>query len=159
MGDEFASDRLARKAKRLSCAVWILALLLCGTLVVSYAVLRSLSVTSSTFGRLSPAEQIQSASVIALAKWEKSDSTLKCVVSDILKRAPNTTFYYKVGDEFRRGNMHVTANTDYGDGQVLFFVGSPATFEFAVTFRNDRIGSMGDMPISDLRELIRRTAQ
>ena len=81
------------------------------------------------------------------------------VVSEILKQAPDTTFYYKVGDEFRPGNQRVSGNADYGDGQVLFFTGSPATLESAVAYRGDRITAMGDMRISDLREFVQKTTQ
>jgi hypothetical protein len=159
MTDQSASDRLARKVRRLSLGVWILAILLCGTLFVSYVVLRSVSVASSSFDRLSPVQQIQTSSVIALAKWQTSGSTLRCVISEILKQAPDTAFYYKVGDEFRHGNQRVSEGTDYGDGQVLFFTGSPARLEVAVAVHRERISGMGDMPVSTLRDLIRNSTQ
>ena len=38
MTNEAATDRATRKMKRLSVAVWILAILLCGTLLVSFVV-------------------------------------------------------------------------------------------------------------------------
>ena len=49
--------------------------------------------------------------------------------------------------------------TDYGDGQILFFTGSPARLEIAVAVHGDRISGMGDMPVSMLRELIRSSTQ
>jgi hypothetical protein len=116
---------------------------------------RSLSITSSAFNRLSPEERVQSASVIALANWQKSGSTLTCVISEILKQTPGTRFYYKVGDEFRAGNQRATENVDFGDGLVLFFIGSPARLEETVAYRHDSITALGDMPISTLREIIR----
>jgi hypothetical protein len=57
------------RAKRLSVAVWILAILLCATLLLSFVVIRALSTAPSGFSRLSSAEQIRSASVIAFADW------------------------------------------------------------------------------------------
>ena len=159
MTNEAATDRATRKIKRLSVAVWILAILLCGTLLVSYVVLRSVSTAVSEFSHLSPAKQVQNSTVIALATYQKSGSTLKCVISEILKHAPHTEFYYKVGDEFRTGNHSATDGADYGDGQVLFFSGSPARLEIAVAVHGDRISGMGDMPISMLRELIRSSTQ
>lgn len=159
MTNEAPTDRATRKIKRLSVAVWILAILLCGTLLVSFVVLRTLSITSSEFSHLSPEKQVQSSTVIALATYQKSGSTLKCVISEILKHAPHTEFYYKVGDEFRTGNQRATQGTDYGEGQVLFFTGSPARLEVAVAVHGDRITGMGDMPVSMLRELIRSSTQ
>ena len=149
------SDLTQRKAKRLSAAVWTLAILLCITLLVSFVLVRSLSITSSAFNRLSPEERVQSASVIALANWQTSGSTLRCVISEILKQTPGTKFYYKVGDEFRGGNQRATENADFGDGLVLFFIGAPARLEETVAYRHDRITGLGDMPISTLREIIR----
>jgi hypothetical protein len=149
------SDAMQRKVKRLSVAVWILAILLCGTLLVSFVIVRSLSIARSEFDRLPPEQRVQSASVIALAKWQRSGSTLRCVISEILKQRPDTVFYYKVGDEFRAGNQRATENADFGDGEVLFFTGSPARLELATAYRDDRITGLGDMPISTLREIIR----
>jgi hypothetical protein len=149
------SDATQRKVKRLSAAVWILAILLCITLLVSFVLVYSLSVTRSEFDRLSPEERVQSASVIALGKWQKSGSTLRCVISEILKQTPDTKFYYKVGDEFRAGNQHSTENADFGDGEILFFTGSPARLELISAYRGDRITGLGDMPISTLREIVR----
>src|SRR5262249_52812730 len=96
-------------------------------------------------------KKIQNASVIAVARWQQSDKTLRCVISEILKQAPDTTFYYKAGDEYQAGNNSIRDNTSYGDGQIMFFTGSPATFRYSTTYANDRIGGMGDMPISEFR--------
>jgi hypothetical protein len=156
MDSPLTPDATERKIKRLSMAVWILAILLCITVLVSFAVIRSLSVIRSDFERRSPESRIQSASVIALAKWERSDSTLRCVVTEILKQAPDTAFQYKVGDEISTLNRRVSGNADYGDGQVLFFTGSPAQLEEATVYRGDRITGLGDISITNLREIIAR---
>jgi len=145
---------MQRKVKRLSAAVWILAILLCIILLVSFVLVRSLSVVRSEFDGLSPEQRVQSASVIALAQWQRSGPTLRCVISEILKQTPDTKFYYKVGDEFRAGNQRATENADFGDGLVLFFAGSPARLQETVAYRHDRITGMGDMSIPTLREII-----
>ena len=146
-----------RKIRRLSIAVWLLAVALCITLFGSFVVIRSLSVIRSDFDRRSPESRVQSASVIAIAKWDKAGSTLRCIVSEILKQAPDAAFYYKVGDEISSLNQRVSGNTDYGDGQVLFFTGSPARLEETVAYRGDRVTGLGDIPISNLREIIARS--
>jgi hypothetical protein len=156
MDSPLTPDATERKIKRLSIAVWILAILLCITVLVSFAVIRSLSAIRSDFDRRSPESRVQSASVIALAKWEKSESTLRCVVTEILKQAPDTAFQYKVGDEISTLNRRVSGNADYGDGQVLFFTGSPAQLEEATVYRGDRITGLGDISITNLREIIAR---
>ena len=40
----------------------------------------------------------------------------------------------------------------FGDGAVVFFMGSPATMKMAVTYTGDRIHGLGDIPIELLRE-------
>ena len=146
---------MQRKVKRLSATVWILAIILCITLVISFVLVRTLSVVRSEFDGLSPEQRVQSASVIALARWQRAGSTLRCVISEILKQTPDTKFYYKVGDEFPAGNQRAVENADFGDGLVLFFTGSPARLEETVAYRHDQITGMGDMPITTLREIIR----
>lgn len=101
-------------------------------------------------------KQIQKASVIAVATWQQADGILKCVISEILKQASNTTFHFKIGDEFPRGNQRVQDGTSYGDGQIIFFTGSPPMFRYATTYSSNRIIGMGDMPITELRSLIQQ---
>ena len=101
--------------------------------------------------------RVQSASVIALTKWERSRCTLRCVVTDILKQAPGSAFSYKVGDEISDLDEQVASNINYGDGQVLFYTGSPARLEQAATYCGDRIAGLGGIPISNLREIVGRS--
>ena len=179
--EQTSVDSTARRIKRLSGIVWVLLLLVVVNLVVSLLALFSPALLTKRIIAMLPQQfassettapeaynnfhdwplekQIQTASVIAIGKWQKSDSTLKCIISEVLKHAPNTAFYYKVGAEFRPGNQRVKDNTSYGDGQIMFFVGSPASFRYAMSFSGDRIAGMGDMPINELRELIRKSAQ
>ena len=159
MTNEAATDRATRKMKRLSVAVWILAILLCGTLLVSFVVLRTVSTAMSQFSHLSPEKQVQISTVIALATYVKSDSTLKCVNSEILKHAPDTAFYYKVGDEFRPDSHRTSEEDRLWRWADLIPTGSPARLEIAVAVHGDRISGMGDIPVSMFRELIRSSTQ
>ncbi len=106
-----------------------------------------------------PQKKVRAASVIALARYQKSGSTLRCIVTEMLKQTPNTTFHYKVGDEFRAGSQEIRENIDYGDGEILFFVGSLAEHCESMPFSGDRIRWMGDMPIAQLRQMIRDSTQ
>ncbi len=147
-------DVTQRRITRLSAAVWVLAVLLCVTLLGSFVVIRSLTVARSELGHLSPEQRVQAASIIALTRWERSGSSLRCVITEILKQAPNTAFYYKVGDELQSHEQKIRDNTDYGDGEIIFFTGSPARLEETASYRGDRITGLGDMPISSMREII-----
>jgi hypothetical protein len=178
MPDLNSDDSLARSIRRLSIAVWALVAVTAASIVASWVPFLAPSFFSrrltTTFPESfdSPAapqadayngfhdwpldKQIESASVIAVAKVHQADGTLKYVISEILKQAPNTTFYHKVGDEYQPASHAIRDNTTYGDGQIMFFTGSPATFRFSTTYSGDRIGGMGDMPISELRAAIQK---
>lgn len=173
--DSTAENPTTRAIKRLTVAVWVLAAVTAAnTLLVLSSrfaptlpdtrVLNAIPESSSFslpdayngFHEWPIEKQIQSATVIAIAKWQRKDRTLKCVLSEILKQTSNTTFYYKVGDEYTPGNHAVREDTHYGDGQILFFTGAPATFRLSTSYTDDRIGGMGDMPINELRATIQK---
>jgi len=111
----------------------------------------------SDFDRGFVESRVQSASVIALTKWERSRCTLRCVVTDILKQGPGSAFSYKVGDEISDLDEQVASDISYGDGQVLFYTGSPARLEQTATYYGDRIAGLGGIPISNLREIVGRS--
>jgi hypothetical protein len=103
--------------------------------------------------------KIALASVIAIGRYKRDGDRIKCVLSEILKVAPGTTFYYAVGDEFQELSHMLKPNESYGDGQLVFFVGSPATFSFSTSFNGDRISGFGDMPLELLRKKIAGAAK
>lgn len=105
------------------------------------------------FHELSPYDQIKQASVIAIAKYEKSpDGKMKAIIKELLKKEPGTTIYYNIGDEFPGSSYYPKENTMYGDGVIIFFTGSPATMNMSMTYSGDRIRSLGDMPIELFRK-------
>ena len=99
-------------------------------------------------------KQIEAASVIAIARYERVGERNKCVLSEILKQAPGTKFYFKLGDELRQCSHDVKPNETRGDGQLMFFVGSPADFRFSTSFYGDRLGGLGNMRVDLLRKQI-----
>lgn len=100
-------------------------------------------------------QQIRAASVIALAKYQREGDRMKCVITELLKQAPDTKFYYGVGDEYRQCSHRSKPGEDRGDGQIMFFAGNPAQFRFSSSFRGDRLTGLGDMPIDLLRKEIK----
>ena len=106
-----------------------------------------------SFGDLSIEEQIEKSSVIAVARYEKApDGKMKAIIREFLKKDPDATVYYKVGDEYPGASRYPSGNTHYGDGAVIFFVGSPASMRMSITYSGDRITGLGDMPIELLRQ-------
>lgn len=108
------------------------------------------------FHELPVEEQIAAATVIALAKFERSaDGKMKAVITEFLKKSPATTVYYNVGDEYPPATYFPREGTNYGDGVVIFFTGSPATMSLSSTIMRDRIPGMGDMPLELFKQKCR----
>jgi hypothetical protein len=163
----------SRKLDRLTTAVWVLVAISALHLVVTlYGLWPYITQTSRASTAYAPPQvsesidryanfhewpvekQIQAASVIALAKHTVEKDQVKTVVAEILKQTPGTTFYYKIGDEWGT-HQPLRPNTSYGEGQVMFFVGSPAQFRFSTSYHRGRITGLGDMPLDLFRKKIR----
>ena len=105
------------------------------------------------FHELPLEEQIRQASVIALARYEPApDGQMKAVVKEFLKKDPDTTLRYNIGDEYPTGSFYPEAGTDRGDGIVIFFQGSPADLTMSMNYSGDRIRGLGDIPLALFRE-------
>lgn len=98
-------------------------------------------------------KQIAMASVIALARFEPgADGKMKAVFTEFLKKDPDTTIYYSIGDEYTSGSYYPSEGRHHGDGLVVFFVGSPADMRLSMTYTGDRIHSLGDIPLELFRK-------
>lgn len=105
------------------------------------------------FHELKIEEQIKKSSVIALAKYEPSpDGKMKAIIKEFLKNEPGVTLYYKIGDEYASSSYYPKEKTSYGDGLVIFFVGSPATMRMSMSYEGDRIRGLGDIPLELLKK-------
>ena len=108
----------------------------------------TISQPQKQFYELSPEEQIKTASVIIITKYEPAkDGKVKAIVSQILKKDDNVTFHYKIGDELTSSSYYPKEKTSYGDGLVVFFAGNPPMQKMSMSYEGDRIRSLGDMPI------------
>lgn len=105
------------------------------------------------FHELSVEEQIKQASVIVLARYERApDGKMKAVIREFLKKDPNTVIHYKIGDEYSSASFYPSEGKDYGEGVVVFFVGSPASMRLSVTYSGDRIRGLADIPVELFRK-------
>ena len=105
------------------------------------------------FHDLSVDERITQASAIALARYEPApDGQQKAIITEFLKKEPDTEIYYKVGDEFAMSSYYPKEGESRGDGVVIFFMGSPAEMRMAVGYRGDRIGGLADIPMNLFKE-------
>lgn len=107
---------------------------------------------STPFHELDIEEQIKQSSVIALARYEKNkNGEMKTIITEILKKDSDTKFYYNIGDEY--SSFPPKTNTFYGNGEVIFFIGSPATIKRSVSYYGDRIHGLGDIPVGLFRKI------
>lgn len=114
---------------------------------------------ATPFHELGLDEQIKKSSVIALARYESSpDGKMKAIIKEFLKKDPNVTIYYNIGDEYPSSSYYPKERTSYGDGVIIFFAGSPATMRMSMTYSGDRIRSLGDLPIELLRKKCKENA-
>ncbi len=77
---------------------------------------------------------------------------MKAIIKEFLKKEPDTTIYYSVGDEYKDSSYCPSQNTKYGDGVVISFVGSPATMRMSMSYSGGRIHSLGDIPMELFKE-------
>ena len=109
--------------------------------------------SGTPFHELKLEEQIKQASVIALAKYEPApDGKMKAVIKEFLKKEPDATIYYNVSDEYAPSSYYPKKNTNYGDGLIMFFTGSPAMMRMSMSYTGDRIGGLGDLPLELLKQ-------
>jgi hypothetical protein len=176
-------DPLTRAIRTLTIAVWCLCALVFAQLALwGWSYLRSWQMFRSSMGSvassssstspvhrppaasseepdgplhdLPPEQMVARSSVILLTSYEKDGDRFKAVVTEILKQKPGTRLYYSVGDEMPMLSYAPKANETCGDGQVVFMAGSPASMRSSYSFREGRIGGMGDLPLTTLREMI-----
>lgn len=83
-------------------------------------------------------KQIQAASVIVVTIYEEENGKLKSIISEILKQQPGVSFDYEIGDEYADASIDIEGDTRYGDGQVIFLVGSPPEMRLFSTYTNRR---------------------
>lgn len=105
------------------------------------------------FHSLSIEERIDAASVIALANYEPADDgRMKAIITEYLKREPETNVRFQIGDEHPDSSYYPTEGRDRGDGVVIFFTGSPATIKSSTSIHGDRITGLNDIPLALFRE-------
>jgi hypothetical protein len=156
-----SNQNLTRRVRRLTFAFWIAFGVAIIALISTYIAWsgggKFLHYLAFGFERMSLQKQIQTSTVIVLSKWEKSGNFNKCIITDILKHEPGVQFEYQVGDEFRPASLPNRQNTDYGDGQVIFFDGSPARLRYATSYSAGRIDALGGLSVDSLRIAINQS--
>ena len=105
---------------------------------------------------LPPEQMVAKASVILLTSYEDVGDRYKAVVAEVLKRNPDVELFYSVGDEFPHLSFAKEKGVTCGEGQVVFMTGNPASMNTSYGFTNGRIGGLGDIPLTTLRDMVKR---
>ncbi|MEM8501451.1 MAG: hypothetical protein AAF542_25805 [Pseudomonadota bacterium] len=110
---------------------------------------------SKPFFEYSIDEQIAMSSVIMLVSYEEQpDSSFRARIDEILKESDGSNFQYSEGDEYSAMNMYPEKQTYHGEGAIVFFIGTPPRQKASASYSGDRIMTLGNIPISKLREKI-----
>jgi len=110
----------------------------------------------ANFHELPLEKQVQTASVIAFTTYKKEDGKLKSMVTSIPKQKPGVSFNYQVGDEYTPSSRYPRENATYGEGEVMFFTGSPPMMRYSATYSDGRVSGLGDIPMQKLMEIIQQ---
>lgn len=112
-------------------------------------------VAQRNFGDMTVDDQIASASVIFIARFEPAeDGRRKAVITEILKSPSSGSFDFEVGDEYARLSTYSEDPDEDGDGYVTFMTGDPPEFRMSSNIREERIGGFGGIPLDLLRKKI-----
>lgn len=114
---------------------------------------RAVDAQSEEFYRWPIDKQVDASSVIVRGEWKREDGMYRCVIAEIIKQQPGIKFDYKVGDEFPPGNQRAKPHTNYGDGQLIFFTGSPPTLQFIIAISGERLIG-GDVSLDTIRAMV-----
>jgi len=147
---------LLRSNRRLRAAVWILSIVMLAGFVWQYA-------TKTLFfysPQADPDALIKAASVIVYSDNKVVNNEIHPEIREILLLRPGVTFYYKVGDSFPMlgPEQQLGPVESHSEGQIVFLVGSPASFKESVSVYDGRLGALGDMPMDVLKEKIAAAA-
>jgi hypothetical protein len=100
-------------------------------------------------------EKVKRASIVLITENKKEGGKIRAMIKEELKRAPNTTFHYSLGDEYLPVSItEPKENTHYGEGSVVLLQGSPATNHGSYSIFNGSIPGLGEMPVSKVREIV-----
>ena len=99
-------------------------------------------------------EKLKRSSLILVTENRRDGDKMRAYIKDIPKRTPNTTFYFKVGDEYGPLSTNIREDTRYGDGALVLLHGSPATMKESYSIYGGSIAGLDEMPLAMVYKLI-----
>lgn len=108
------------------------------------------------FHELGPKETIERSKVIFMTKNVDKGDKMVCIITEVLKKANNYTFYYKPGDEYQSCSRFKKPNTRYGGGSI-HFISEGFGLVSSSSIYGDRIPGLNDIPLSLFKEMITKS--
>lgn len=104
-------------------------------------------------------QKVSDASVIAEAKHEYKDGNVVNRIINILKKSPNAKFPYKIGDVYPVFKKATNPSTDYGDGEILFFIGDDAVFLYSIAYSANSLRGEEPLSLDQFRALVKERSE
>ncbi|MDQ6619737.1 MAG: hypothetical protein M3Z31_08590 [Pseudomonadota bacterium] len=108
------------------------------------------------FDQLPLARKIQIATVIAVGEHRMDNGMLRTYITEVLKRDPRAAFPYTIGDQYPHQFPSDFNRAQFGDGEVMFFVGGQATLRQTLTISANKVLALDDMQLQVLRDEVAR---
>jgi hypothetical protein len=164
-------EHIAKYIKGLTVAVWCLVVLnviQVGAWMIPYLApnffqrhLTSVGTSQNVledWQGLSFEEKVKRATVVLVTQNRQDQGTIRAIVKVILKKAPNTSFDYGVGDEYGPASIsQPKADTRYGDGSLILLSGSPAIYQESYSIYGGSIPGLNEMPLTKVREIVSKS--
>jgi hypothetical protein len=159
---------LSRRLRNLARAVIVLGIISLISLAVSIATLLCTHGTARWPGTLTSSralgmedvtQQLRIASVVALTKWTKQNADDKAVLIEILKKRPAVNFSYQINDAVREANRPMRDGVDYGEGELLFFTGTPLRLSYSVAYADGKLRDNDRTSLEAVREVLRNSPE
>lgn len=106
---------------------------------------------------LSLKDKVKRATVVLVTENQQKQGRIRAIVKEILKKAPNTSFYYNVGDEYGPASiLQPKADTRYGDGSLVLLSGSSAIYQESYPIYGGSIPGLNEMPLSKVKKIVKK---
>ena len=103
---------------------------------------------------LSFEDKVKRSSIVLITEYKSEGGKLRAIIKEELKHKAGATYHYAVGDEYLPLSIVPRENTTYGEGSLVLLQGSPATNRESYSIFNGSVSSLGEMPLSKVREIV-----
>lgn len=169
MSDTNSSEKIHRRVRTLTVAVWCIGALTVANLYMAVfgrhyshveggryegEVIIERNGNAVDFKGLPLSKKVAAADTIALVKFVPDGDILRCTVSELLKSGAAVKAQVKVGAEVLECDMHRSPGVDYGDGAMAFFAGDPPMFVYSTSLHNGELWTEGGRSVESVRKMI-----